>query len=357
MRSTCSLRVVQRLYLDALARNMFAALADIAAKNKLPLLAELASNRAVKTSHTVLSVAICGMLLPGIALSQTPSDPPPSSIVSPSSGSIQPETIQPGTPATNSSEENSIVADPANLLPDLPAVPKKDATLVGGTVERLDRVRDQVTVRVFGGGKVSALFDPRTHVYRGTKEVTIADLKPGERIYLDTILDGTTVFAKNIRLNTEPAAGETQGILVKYTGNDLIVRDSLSPTSVRIRLSPATKFMRGTQSIPASALVPGSLISVAFDAQGNGHDTARTISILALPGTRYTFVGQVVHIDLRTGLLVVNSSIDHKTYELYLDPSVTPNDNLQPGVNVTVLANFENARYVARSVTIDSQSQ
>jgi hypothetical protein len=318
---------------------------------------EFASNRAVKTSRTVLSVAIFGVLLPGIAVAQNSSDPPPASMVSPHSGSIQPETIQPGTPAPDNSEESSIIADPASLLPDLPPVPRKNATLVGGTIERLDRVRDEVTVRVFGGGKVSALFDPRTHVYRGTKEVTVADLKPGERIYLDTILDGTSVFAKNIRLDLAPAAGETQGILVKNRGNELIVRDSLSPNSVRIRLSPSTKFMRGTQSIPVSALVPGSLISVAFDAQGNGHDTARQISILALPGTRYTFVGQVVHIDLRTGLLVVNSSIDHKTYELYLDPSVTPDDNLQPGVNVTVTANFENARYVARTVRIDSQSQ
>jgi hypothetical protein len=84
---------------------------------------------------------------------------------------------------------------------------------------------------------------------------------------------------------------------------------------------------------------------------------AREISILALPGTRYTFAGEIVHIDLRTGLLVINSSTDHKTYEVYLDPSVPPDDNLHPGSLVTVIANFEGSRYVARNLTINSQGK
>ena len=61
------------------------------------------------------------------------------------------------------------MADPASLLPDLPPVPRAKATLIGGTVERLDRVRERVTVRVFGGGRMSVLYDPRTRVYLGTR--------------------------------------------------------------------------------------------------------------------------------------------------------------------------------------------
>lgn len=302
-------------------------------------------------------VALGLALLVGVAFAQGGSEPAPSAVVSPNSPNIQPANIQPGTPAPESRDESSIMADPATLLPDLPPVPRKDATLIGGTVERLDRVRDQLTVQLFGGGHFSALFDPRTHVYRGSKEVTIADLRQGERVYLDTILDGTTVFAKNIRLSGAPSAGESQGILLKYRGSDLILRDGLSPTPVRIRLSPSTTFVRGNQSVSAATLVPGSLISVAFEAQGNGRDLAKQISILALPGTQYTFVGQIVHVDLRTGLLVLNSSIDHKTYEVYLAPTVTPDDNLHAGVNVTVIANFEDSRYVAKTLTIDSQNK
>ncbi len=280
-------------------------------------------------------------------------------MVSPPTGNIQPENIQPGTPAPDekTTEESAIVADPATLIPDLPPVPQKNATLVGGMLERLDRVRNEVTLQVFGGGRARVFFDPRTHVYRGQKEVTIADLKQGERIYVDTILDGDTVFAKNIRLSPDAAAGHSQGILLSYKNEELTIRDGLSPLEIRIRVTPSTKFARDGRPVPAGMLREGSLISVDFAAQGNGHDVAREISILALPGTQYTFVGQVVHIDLRTGLLVLNSSIDHKTYEIYLNPQANPNDNLQAGANVTITANFEDSRYVAGSVTVNPDAK
>lgn len=255
--------------------------------------------------------------------------------------------------------ESGISVDPASLLPDLPPLPHKNVTLIGGTLNRLDRVRDQLTISVFGGGRTIALFDPRTRVYRGSKEVTIADLKQGERIYVDTILDGSNIFAKSIRLNAEPILGETQGVVVKYSSDrsQIILRDAIDPRPVTVHLGASTKFRQGDQTVPASKLAVGSLVAVSFSAEGNGHDVAREISILALPGTRYIFAGQVVHIDLRAGLLVLNSSVDHKTYEIYLDPSSTPDDNLHPGATVTVEANYQDSRYVARHLTVDSQNK
>jgi hypothetical protein len=284
-------------------------------------------------------------------------------VVSSSTGSIQPDptqpgTIEPGTPAIeDDSAEASIMVDPASLLPELPALPQKNASLIGGTLERLDRVRDQITVQVFGGSRMSALFDPRTRVYRGGKEVTIADLQQGQRVYVDTILNGSTVFARTIRLSSTPSAGEGQGIVLRYRNGELTFRDALNPSPVRVRLAPATQYLEDHRSVPASTLVTGSLVGIKFDSQGNGHEVAREITILALPGTRYIFSGQVVHIDLRTGLLALISSVDHKTYEVYLDSTAPPDDNLQPGVNVTVMANFEDSRYVARTITIDAQNQ
>ena len=324
-------------------------------------------------------------LLTSLAYAQASSQPTPSAMVSPATSGIQPEASQPDTlkPANNSSivadpattgaqpaiepikpdtakeDDASIMVDPASLLPDLPPVPRAKATLVGGTLERLDRVRDQLTVRVFGGGQVKALFDPRTHVYRGTKEVTLADLHQGERIYLDTILDGSNVFARNIRLKADAAVGESQGVVLRYRANrnDMTIRDGLSPAPVQVRLSPSTKFLQGGRQVAPSVLVPGTLVAVTFNSQGNGHDVAREISILALPGTRYIFSGEVAHLDLRRGLLVLNSSTDHKTYEVYLDPSSTPDDNLQPGAVVTAETNFENSRYVVRNLTIKSSTK
>ena len=319
-------------------------------------------------------------LLTSLAYAQAVPQPTPSAMVSPATSGIQPEN-QPGTlkpenntsivavPATTAIEpvkpdiakpdDASIEVDPSSLLPDLPPLPRANATLVGGTLERLDRVQDQMTVRVFGGGHMKALFDPRTRVFRGTKEVTIADLRQGERVYLDTILDGSNVFARSIRLKPDAAMGQSQGVVVRYrpNRNDLTVRDSLSPTPVQVRLTSSTRFMLGGRPVASSVLVPGSLVAVTFDSQGSGHDSAREISILALPGTRYTFSGEIVHIDLRRGLLVLNSSTDHKTYEIYLDPSSTPDDNLHPGSLVTALTVFEDSRYVVRNLTIDSATK
>jgi hypothetical protein len=318
-------------------------------------------------------------LLASLAYAQAASQPTPSAMISPATSGIQPAPNQPDTlkpentsivadPATAGIEpvkpsiapsESSIEVDPASLLPDLPPVPHANATLVGGTLERLDRVRDQVTVRVFGGGQVKALFDPRTKVYRGTKEVTVADLRQGERVYLDTILDGSNVFARTIRLKAEAGVGQSQGVVLRFrpNGNDLTIRDGLSPAPVQIHVTSSTKFVQGGRPVASSVLVPGSLVAVTFDSQGNGHDVAREISILALPGTRYTFAGEIVHIDLRNGLLVINSSTDHKTYEVYLDPSSTPNDNLHPGTLVTAVTAFEDSRYVVRNLTINSPTK
>jgi hypothetical protein len=224
-------------------------------------------------------------------------------------------------------------------------------------LERLDRVRDEMTVHLFGGGKMSAFFDPRTRVYRAGKAASLTDLRQGERVYLDTILDGTTVFARTIRLSAASDAGQSQGVVLEYRNEELTLRDGLNPSPVPIRLNPSTRFFMDGHAVPASTMMPGSLIAITFDAQGNGHDLARDINILALPGTRYTFAGRVMHIDLRTGLMVLNSSVDHKTYEIYLDSTVTPDDNLQPGANVTVIANFQDSRYISRMITIDSQER
>ncbi|MGA2743917.1 MAG: DUF5666 domain-containing protein [Candidatus Sulfotelmatobacter sp.] len=301
------------------------------------------------------------LILGGLACAQAPSDSTASassSMVPDSASAIK--AVHPAAPNPSAEAETDIVADPATLLPDLPAVPRAKATLVGGTVERLDRVRDQVTVRVFGGGRMNILFDPRTHVYRGEADATIADLHDGERVSIDTILDGSAVFARNIRLKATQAQGESQGVVLKYRSDrgELTIRDAISPAPVRVRLDSATRCLQDGRAVPVSTLVAGSLVAVRFNYQGNGSpDVAREISVLALPGTRYTFAGQITHLDMRTGLLVIDSSTDRRTYEIYLDPSVATDENLHVGAGITVVTTFEGSRYLARGLTIDSQQK
>jgi hypothetical protein len=61
---------------------------------------------------------------------------------------------------------------------------------------------------------------------------------------------------------------------------------------------------------------------------------------------------------LRTGLLVLTSVTDRKTYEIYFDPSVISVDSdLRQGADVTVLTRFDGTRYLAQNVTINSPSK
>jgi hypothetical protein len=249
--------------------------------------------------------------------------------------------------------------DPASLLPDLPPLPPAKASLIGGTVAKLDRVRDEITVQIFGGGKMKIAFDARTSIYRGGSLVSTSDLHQGDRVYIDTILDGSTVFARNIHLKSATPAGESQGTVIGYRAdkNELLVRDALSPQALKIRLTPQTQVVQGNRTSSFSALTPGTLVAVQFGAKQNGSDVAQQISVLAVPGSTFTFAGRVTGLDLRLGLLVLTSSTDGKTYEVYLDPAVVAIDNkLREASDVSVVTRFDGSRYVAQSLTVNSQN-
>ena len=285
--------------------------------------------------------------------SDSPSATPSIEAVQPATESDAVEKVQPVA------ESSDATVDPASLLPDLPKLPPAKASLIGGTIGRLDRVRDQITVQVFGGGKMKISFDPRTRVYHDHAEASLADLREGDRVYIDTILDGSAVFARAIRLKTSAAAGESQGIVTSYRADkgELQINDALSPSTVKIRVTPQTQIVVGDHSASAGRLAPGTMVAIKFGPRQDGDEVAREISVLASPGQTFTFVGQVTAIDLRLGLLALTSSVDHKTYEIYLDPSVSGvDDNLRPSAEVTVLTRFQNNRYEARSVTVNSQN-
>ncbi len=258
-------------------------------------------------------------------------------------------------------EDNSEIAlDPASLLPDLPSLPPAKASLIGGTIQKLDRVRDELTVQVFGGGKMRIFFDTRTHIYQGADQASTSDLHQGDRVYVDTILDGSAIFAKTIRLKTTGSAGESQGIVTSYRSDkgELVLRDVLSPRPLKIRLTPQTHIVHGDHTASAGELVSGTLVAVKFGSQQDGRDVAREVSVLAVPGASFTFTGRVTGLDLRLGLLVLTSSTDNKSYEIYFDPAVVAaDDSLRQAADVTVLTRFDGSRYMARSVTLNSQNQ
>jgi Domain of unknown function (DUF5666) len=319
-------------------------------------------------ASSVLAAGALGQIAPAQSIVSESSGTQPSSVASSTTPAIEtappnPET-SPYTPSIQilppaSAEPSETLIDPASLLPDLPKVPTAKASLIGGTIGRLDRIRDQMTVQVFGGGKMKISFDPRTHIYHDGAEASLADLRQGDRVYVDTILDGSDIFARTIRLKTSTSAGESQGIITSYRADkgELQIHDALSPQAVKVRVTSQTRIIENNHTASTNKLAPGALVSIKFGARQDGGEVAREVSVLASPGDSFTFAGQVTAIDLRLGLLVLTSSTDHKTYEIYLDPSAAGvDDNLRPAAEVTVLTRFQGNRYVARSITVNSQN-
>ncbi len=56
--------------------------------------------------------------------------------------------------------------------------------------------------------------DERSHIFRDGTETTVLAIHKGDRVYADTMLDGSKVFAKNVRVVTEPGIAEVRGQVV-----------------------------------------------------------------------------------------------------------------------------------------------
>ena len=263
-----------------------------------------------------------------------------------SSNTVSPGDIEPVRP---------LPANPAGI----PPLPGGKVTLLGGTIQKVDHIRDRLTLQVFGGNRTAVLFDERTRVFRDGKSATLDDLKNGERAYVDTTLDGTQIFARNIRVVAQLPTGQSSGQIVDYRpgSGELIVRDTISPEPVKMRLAGNAVILQGDRIAGPAELKAGTLVTLAFT-PGNGEaPIVRQISILALPGAAFIFSGRIDHLDLRRGLLVVVDPRDNKSYEVYFDPTARHlARDLKQGVDVTVQATFDGRRYQSREIAVNSVS-
>ena len=265
-----------------------------------------------------------------------------------------------GTQGSMNAQSPDIAVDPNSLLPNVPAVPKGKATLIGGTISSLDRVRDQVVIRPFGGHDLKVLFDGRTQIWRNGAKASSVDLKIGEKAYVDTVLDGTTIFAKNIRVVSKGALGESRGQIVTFdrARSEITLNDGLTPQSFKVRIGPGTRVMSDGKETSTNTLLPGTLIAVEFNSSGDGVVSAQQISILAQPGTAFTFVGKVMFLDLHKGVLALVDPRDKKNYEVYFNPStVHINGDLQLDSEVTVNAAFDGTHYATNAIMVNNSSE
>ncbi len=278
------------------------------------------------------------------------------------------------TPVASSDvESNRPVTDAPgkspSLLLDVPALPKGKTTLVGGTIRSVDHIRDRLTLDIFGGGRTTILFDERTRVFRGTEKGSLDSLKNGERVSLDTTLDGTRIFARNIRVGAEPPAGHGDGQVVAFepaTGI-LTLRDSLNPQAVKMRLDPGASIVMGDHPATRGDLRPGTLVNVTFTgARESGREKDKSkdkdqettivnrVSILASLGSLFGFSGRVEYLDLHRNLLTITDPRDNKSYEVYFDSNQPLMRNLEEGADISVQVSFDGSHYEATAVTVNS---
>lgn len=267
-----------------------------------------------------------------------------------------PGPAKPPAAAPGASHSDSAPGDEQDPLLAPPPMPKTEITLVGGVVRNVDRIRNRITVQPYGAGSsMKMFFDERSHFFRDGRETTQLGVRNGDRVYVDTQFDNGRVFARTIRVDSNALPADAAGQVIEYdpTRALLTLQDQLSSQPVSFRLDEHSVIKGQGSARSARDLVPGSLITVRF-APGARAGVAQEISIIAVPGSVFTFSGKVTHLDMSTGLLTVDNAADNKRYDLFFLPS-TPGitRQLTEGSEVTVEAVFQGDRYSARSVSLN----
>lgn len=295
-------------------------------------------------------VALALSLVQAQSQSATRPEPPAPEAVIPTAVMPGLESPPPAGPAQPSQPRKY---DP---LLDLPPLPPRQITLIGGTVTGLDEVMNQMKLQPFGTKKEMRVhLDTRTRFFRDGSPITERDIKEGQRVYLDTMLNGDRVFAKTIWIRSSAEEGNSRGQIadIDVGHNTLTLRDELTEQSIKLQLSSHTAIRRGTQQGSLNDLTPGALVALSFGPQRD----VREIDVLASPGTVFTFAGQITYLDVSRKLIAIANQSDKKTYDIYMD-TIAPSflRQLREGVNVNVSAIFDGTRYAARSVDFQSAS-
>lgn len=239
-----------------------------------------------------------------------------------------------------------------------PPLPSGSPSLIGGTVLKVDGIRNAMQLRPFGGKTMKVYFDDRTHIYRDGIETTQLGIRKNDRVYVDTLLDKGHVFARSIRVETQGRLADARGRLVRFDPRKgrLSLLDELSSQPVSFSVDGRTEIVRGGQHVTAADLVPNCLIGVRFAPEAGNRGAARQITIYAAPGSSFVFAGKVTFLDIKSGLLALQNRTDSRNYEIHFDPHSPEYQTLSVGTDVSLSAVFDGARYTARSLELARQA-
>jgi len=256
-------------------------------------------------------------------------------------------------PAASDASHNAVRhSEDYDPLLDLPPLQHDKVTLMGGIVVRLDEVMNHMVFQPFGTQKkMEVHFDTRTHFYLDSKPITEREVKQGQRIYLDTQLNGDRVFAKTIWIRSSAESGMGRGQIMDFDrGRKVVtVRDELSNQPLKLQLAPNATIRKGNQAGSENDLVQGALVSIEFGARRE----LRGITVLASPGSAFTFAGRVTFVDLSQKMIAIDNRSDGKKYDISMEaiaPSVLR--QIREGGDVSVSTVFDGSRYSARSVDL-----
>lgn len=252
-------------------------------------------------------------------------------------------------------KHTGVTGAPDPLL-DTPPLPKGKPTLIGGTAVKVDRIHSRVTVEPFGAkNKMPVYIDERSHIFRNGVETTIMGIKKGDRVYFDTMLDGSRIFAKNVRVMSETGAAEVRGQITAYdpSRGTIELQDALSSRPVSFRVTNQTQVRSQAGRASTGDLAKGALVDVTFAPDKANRGIATEVVLLARPGVTYTFAGMVTNVNMRDGVVSVENRTDGKVYDIEFDSrSRSTRDSLHVGSTVSIRATFDGENYKATSVTV-----
>jgi hypothetical protein len=138
----------------------------------------------------------------------------------------------------------------------------------------------------------------------------------------------------------------------------LLISSALSPQAIAILVPASAPITREGQSTFTSDhsgladLVAGALVSVSFSPAQKGPATASSISVLAVPGSRFVLAGTISFLDLESGLLDLVDPRNEKSYRIYFDSNHLPvSRKLHTGDNVRISATYQAPHYVADEIS------
>lgn len=243
----------------------------------------------------------------------------------------------------------------------IPPAPPGKSTIMGGQIRNVDPVRDQFSLLVYGEHPVKILYDERTQVYHDGTRVSLRELGPEDHASVQTVLDGTSIFALSIHILSQTPQGECQGEILSFNPDthELSLSSSLSSQPIVLLVPANTLIARvGESTFTAdgsgtSDLRQGSLVSAKFSPVRQGPAVASQISILAVPGSRFVLAGEITFLDLDSNLLDIVDPRDNKRYRIYFDPArLSSTHTLHLGDRVRIEATFQTPRYVATDISV-----